>query len=565
MKIFRLYKNLLKSSPIVRTISWVLLFFGLILLFGTVSHNVQRKPIIQSISPLIGAPGDEMVIKGSGFGSTRGTSYVEIAGSKITSSAYKFWSESRIVLTLPSNVQDGLVLVGTFAGKSDPAFFANEVGIPVAVRMDIGSSIPIVTSVSHDSAEIGQIITITGSNFGSARGSSQIYFTANRDDISYTDALGSDKNGIYICANEIDFDYVSWNDSEISVRIPDGAATGSFFIDTTHGSSTSRKIAIKYPLGKKQYHNKRTYVVQIAADISNHVATQESTISLYIPKPVLSSFQPFAELNEVIPDPFIVDDPFDMIHKKQLNQIVNSKQRFSQTYIVSTYNVQNGINQLKVQEFKEKTSPFYSRYTSSDSCIQLENSAIQLLLDSICGNEKNPYKIANLIYNYFIENYKISNKVRVGDVSFLDLIRKKSGDAYDFTVLYTALCRQAGIPAVPIAGILVQDKSEVKPHWWSEIYFEGYGWFPVDVALGCGLEFTPFKPIENKKEFYFGNMDCQHIAFSRGFHQIKQSSLNSKTVYRPRTYALQSIWEESGDSTSSYSSLWNDPIILGIY
>lgn len=565
MKIFRLYKNLLKSSPIVRTISWVLLFFGLILLFGTVSHNVQRKPIIQSISPLIGAPGDEMVIKGSGFGSTRGTSYVEIAGSKITSSAYKFWSESRIVLTLPSNVQDGLVLVGTFAGKSDPAFFANEVGIPVAVRMDIGSSIPIVTSVSHDSAEIGQIITITGSNFGSARGSSQIYFTANRDDISYTDALGSDKNGIYICANEIDFDYVSWNDSEISVRIPDGAATGSFFIDTTHGSSSSRKIAIKYPLGKKQYHNKRTYVVQIAADISNHVATQESTISLYIPKPVLSSFQPFAELNEVIPDPFIVDDPFDMIHKKQLNQIVNSKQRFSQTYIVSTYNVQNGINQLKVQEFKEKTSPFYSRYTSSDSCIQLENSAIQLLLDSICGNEKNPYKIANLIYNYFIENYKISNKVRVGDVSFLDLIRKKSGDAYDFTVLYTALCRQAGIPAVPIAGILVQDKSEVKPHWWSEIYFEGYGWFPVDVALGCGLEFTPFKPIENKKEFYFGNMDCQHIAFSRGFHQIKQSSLNSKTVYRPRTYALQSIWEESGDSTSSYSSLWNDPIILGIY
>ena len=60
-------------------------------------------------------------------------------------------------------------------------------------------------------------------------------------------------------------------------------------------------------------------------------------------------------------------------------------------------------------------------------------------------------------------------------------------------------------------------------------------------------------------------MDSQHIAFSRGFHQIKQSALNSKIVYRPRTYALQSVWEEAGDATSSYSSLWNNPMILGIY
>ena len=183
----------------------------------------------------------------------------------------------------------------------------------------------------------------------------------------------------------------------------------------------------------------------------------------------------------------------------------------------------------------------------------------------MCGKEKNPYNVAKLVYNYFISNYEISDKVRTGDISFLDLIRRKKGDAYDFTVLYTALCRQACIPAVPVAGILVQDKSEVKPHWWTEIYFEGYGWFPVDVALACGLEFNPFKAIEDRQEFYFGNMDCQHIAFSRGFHQIKQSSLNSKIVYRPRTYALQSIWEEAGDATSSYSSLWNDPIILGIY
>lgn len=564
MSIISAYKHLLRKSPLVRTISWIVLVVGLVFFIRAVSHNVKRKPVIQTIDPLIGYPGDEMVVSGSGFGSSRGTSYVEIAGSKITSSAYKTWSDSRITLILPSNVQDGLVVVGTSAGRSEPAFFANEVGIPVAVRMDPGTSVPVISSVSHESAVTGQTITINGSNFGSARGISEIYFTANRDDVANYEDSG-DRAGTFIAASESDFDYISWNDSEITVRVPDGAASGSFYIETNHGSSGTKKINITHPAGKKQYENRRTYVIQVAADISNHVSTQESSISLYIPKPVVSSFQPYAELNEVYPDPFIVDDPFDMIHKKQLNQIVNNKQRFSQTYVVSSYNVKGNINSAKVAGYKDKTGAFYTRYTSSDSCVQLESTAIGLLLETISGKEKNPCKIAKLIYDYFIENYEISDKVRTGDISFLDLIRRKKGDAYDFAVLFTALCRQAGIPAVPVAGILVQDKSVVTPHWWTEIYFEGYGWFPVDVALACGLEFTPFKQIEDVKEFYFGNMDCQHVAFSRGFHQIKQSSLNSKIVYRPRTYALQSIWEEAGDATSSYSSLWNNPIILGIY
>lgn len=565
MNIVDSYKTLLRKSPLVRTVSWIVLLAGLVFFIRAISHNVKRKPNIQSINPLIGAPGDEMVITGSGFGTSRGTSYVEIAGSKVTSSAYKTWTDSRIAFILPSNVQDGLVIVGTSAGRSEPAFFANEIGIPVAVRMDPGTSVPAIASVSDDTVVTGQIITITGSNFGSARGMSEIYFTANRDDLANYAEDSGDRTRSFIAASDSDFDYVSWTDSEISVRVPDGAATGSFYIETNHGSSGAKKLTVEHPCGKKQYENRRTYVIQVAADISNHVASQESSITLYIPKPVLSSFQPYAELNEVYPDPFIVDDPFDMIHKKQLNQIANSKQRFSQTYVVSSYNVKGNINESKILPYKDKTSAFYTRYTVSDSCVQLENSAISLLLNTIAGKEKNPCKIARLVYNYFVDNYKITDKVRTGDISFLDLIRRRDGDAYDFTVLFTALCRQAGIPAVPVAGVLVQDKSVVTPHWWTELYFEGYGWFPVDVSLACGLNFTPFRPVEDVREFYFGNMDCQHIAFSRGFHQIKQSSLTSKIVYRPRTYALQSIWEEAGDATSSYSSLWNNPIILGIY
>ena len=113
MNIFKSYKNLLRRSPLARTLSWIILLAGIAVFFKAVSHNVKRKPFIQSITPLIGYPGDEMVITGTGFGTAKGTSYVEIAGSKITSSAYKTWTDSKIAFTLPSNVQDGLVIVAT--------------------------------------------------------------------------------------------------------------------------------------------------------------------------------------------------------------------------------------------------------------------------------------------------------------------------------------------------------------------------------------------------------------------------------------------------------------------
>ena len=542
MAILKSYANLLRSSPLARTISWIIVVASAIFILGILGRNVKRKPVIDSITPMIGSPGDEMTIEGSGFGDSRGTSSVEIAGSKITASGYSLWSDKKIKFIIPSNAQDGLVIVGTSAGKSEPAFFANENGIPVAAITSPVTSVPVIASISAESAVTGQTITIRGTNFGPSKGKSKIYFTANRDETSSLHSSeqneNQDKNNIFIPASETDFDYIAWTDSEISVKIPDGASSGSIFIETPHGTSAAKKINVNFPYGKKQYSNRRTYVIQIAADISNHVASQESSILLYIPKPAVSSFQPFVELNEVYPEPFIIDDTFDIIHNKQLN---------------------------KMGQYKDKGGILYTKNTSADACVPSDSKAVSSLLETIVGREKNPYRQAKLIYDFMTENYEVSEKIRTGNISPLDLIRRKKGDAYDFAILYTALCRATGIPSVPVAGILAQDKSNVTPHWWTEIYFEGYGWLPVDISLGAGLSFSSFIEIADPKEFYFGNLDNQHIAFSRGWHQIKQSSLNSKIVYRPRTYALQSLWEEAGDKTSSYSFLWNNPVIQGIY
>ena len=129
----------------------------------------------------------------------------------------------------------------------------------------------------------------------------------------------------------------------------------------------------------------------------------------------------------------------------------------------------------------------------------------------------------------------------------------------------TSLLRSLKIPAKIMSGVLVDSDLKTRNHWWNEFYIENFGWIPVDLALGAGLEYSYFHHSEDKEKYYFGNLDSQHVLFSSDWNVIKPSLSNNKIVYRPRSYALQNIWEESTDGTDSYSSFWNNPVVLGVY
>ena len=79
------------------------------------------------------------------------------------------------------------------------------------------------------------------------------------------------------------------------------------------------------------------------------------------------------------------------------------------------------------------------------------------------------------------------------------------------------------------------------------------------------MEFKAFQGEPNSGKYFFGNIDAQRVAFSFAYKAIKQSLLSNKTVSMPRSFALQSIWEESTADVESYSSYWIVPAVLGIY
>ena len=533
-----------------------------------ITMRMRRKPVIEKLDPPIGAPGDLVVIKGKHFGSIKNEGYVEFAGSKLTASSYISWTDTEIKVVLPANVGDGLVFVGTKTSRSEPSFFTNEREIPVAVRPKAQTVVPFIASISNAFPAVGDSIVIFGKNFGDTHDAADVYFTTeretppNRSVLSYeTGAVGT----MYIPASKSDLDYESWSDTEIRVRVPDGAASGSLYVETPAGRSAPQKLLIDSRAGSKTYGKQRTYIMQLAADINDVETKQPATIRFYFPRPVLTAAQPFAELTECEPEPAIVDYQNTIVHQLQATKGPSpAKRRFSQNFVVSVYEVKSAVQPKYIRPYDDMNKALYASATRADKFIPSDDRAVTNLAAAIVGKETNPYVKAKLIYTYMLDNYKLRDAASKPELP-LNLIKSKRGDAYCFALLYTALLRAGGIPALTECGVLVDRNLHTRNHWWCEFYLHGVGWIPADTALGAGLSYEGWSETGDARNYYFGNLDPQHITFTRGINDLKPAAGNTKTVQHPRGYALQSVWEESSQDTVKYSSFWAAPAILGVY
>lgn len=564
---------ILRKYPTARWIAYVIVAVIIFFISAFITRTSKEVPVISYITPAVGTPGDVLVIHGDFFGNSKDTSYVEMSGNRLTESSYLSWENNEIKLIVPANIQDGLIYVVTQHARSNPDFFANESAIPVSMPENPMQTIPVVSTLSSSRLATGQLLVINGKNFGSSRENSNVFFSIKREDQNSESSLpqhlvqDNPYDG-YLPPSDLDYDYEYWSESEIRVRVPDGASDGYIYIETPKGRSKSQPFSIENKIGQKKYISHNTYLIQVGANISNIVAGSENTaITIHMPHPVITAAQPTAKMVETMPEPILWNYRNTSIFQTPYSQFPAEKEslNYTQDFVVAAYSVENKINPDNVRAFSERSRMLCKTYTKTDEIVPADVKEIRDALPEMISNVKNPYRQAELIYNYFTEKYKILNKTRQNTGNPLDMLKTKRGDAYDFAILYTAFLRTCGIPARPVSGILVDGNKVSKNHWWCEFYIENYGWIPVDPAIGAGLEFKSFQLIQNPKSFYFGNIDSQHIAFSVNWNSIKQAMFESKAVSMQRNYALQSIWEESSNDIRSYSSFWKTPVVMGIY
>jgi len=122
------------------------------------------------------------------------------------------------------------------------------------------------------------------------------------------------------------------------------------------------------------------------------------------------------------------------------------------------------------------TQPIANLWESDDSTIN--NKALGLI-----AGKSNIYDQAQAIFD-FVKNYLTYQEYAV-DHSAIWAYNNRVGDCSEFTHLFSALCRAAGIPTRFVSGYGYNPQKgsnlAAHGHAWAFIYLPGVGWTPMDL------------------------------------------------------------------------------------
>lgn len=169
---------------------------------NSVAFAHLSMPIVHGVDPDFGTFGTEAVISGSGFGSTQSLWSVMFNGVE---AQVIEWLDNEIRTHIPDNCTSGDLTIEGFGIRSEP--------VPFQV---FG-----ITSVAPEWTIAGDTISITGTGFGDAQGSS------------------------YVVVSEVVANVVSWSGSLIRVETPEDVSSGELHVYLNGLGSNAAYIEVK--------------------------------------------------------------------------------------------------------------------------------------------------------------------------------------------------------------------------------------------------------------------------------------------------------------------------------
>lgn len=190
-------------------------------------------------------------------------------------------------------------------------------------------------------------------------------------------------------------------------------------------------------------------------------------------------------------------------------------------FIYTCYEVNYDIEPKQITAY-DKDDSEYMLFTRSEKYLEANDLEIMETAKSLAGDETNPCVVANSIYEWVIDHMTYQLLEDLGGAKFA--FENGYGECVDYSALFVALCRAAGIPARPVIGRWATFTGGTWDwHGWAEFYLPGYGWIPVDPTVG---------DIPGKREDYFGRLDNKRLIFNKQYN----------IVLHPRPYFIASEW-----------------------
>jgi hypothetical protein len=443
------------------------------------------------------------------------------------------------------------------SGSSNGVLFANRDFLPVVLDSPTSPGQPFVAELQPSSGAVGDRIVVLGKNFGLQRDASNGLFTSL---VAGRSPAGAERGARVIAASEYDLDYETWADTEIVMRVPDGAATGNFAIFTDKGLSNEVFFEVTGKVGTKRVHSPLTYSVTYTVAISNISAGGANDLYLWVPQVWLAPEQREIRLVAEEPAPLYVDVGGVSVFRLR-NLVTGGVYSVSQHYIFDRYAIETVVNPRRVIGY-DTSSRLYADFTAPDALIPAAERSIVERAAALIRGESNPWQRARVLYDF------VRARIQYGDTRGGDAVAalaERSGDSLDMAIAYVALLRAANVPARPVAGYLVEDSDSALRHFWAEFFLHGFGWLPVDPALGGGARIIELAADIDAANFFFGNLDNRHLAFSKGVVETEQLTATGRTVRRAATADLQLHHEEASGELQAYSSRWGTLEVVGVY
>jgi len=515
----------------------------------------EGKPVISELYPNVVNIGDTMEIKGRNFGKSRESSKILISSYDLLSKYIVSWSETLIKIQIPEKTSSGLIYIETDRGMSEPVVIVLQENVPFIGTGAYLPGLPFIESIDPYSSGTGARITIKGHNFGYSRNNSKLLFSTEisreRDSLNGDTIL---ENFVEVSDGEI----INWENKEIVFYLPEFIASGDVYILTESGYSNAAYFEQVLDESNILFREKKTYMLNQTVRLKT-ITDENTSVNVWFASPVKSLFQ--RNITTLTNSQWLSSRPCSNVSLYKIQMVEEeTSNNISQNTIVDVFEQNYSVSQLELNDSYDTKSPIYNNYTISTELIPSSRARVKNVAASITRRKGSPFNKAKAIYEYVLARLTYADSVEVHSPDLV--IDSQIGDAEAYSLLFSALARSSGIPARPVTGLLVDSEKNMKYHWWVEFFIQDFGWFPLDPALADGM---PWKSdIENHVEYYWGNIDNQHITFSRGEKHIPRLFPDG-IVYSNNNYELLSQSAETNSEIIDLRSIKSDVRINAIY
>lgn len=196
-----------------------------------------------------------------------------------------------------------------------------------------------------------------------------------------------------------------------------------------------------------------------------------------------------------------------------------------------------------------KNSEIYKQYTAEQPPHIAFTPQIKSLADKIVGNETNPVKIVKKLYDWIDNNIIWSGALEYSTMPNIPkyVLNNDKGDCGMQTLLFISMARYKGIPVKWQSGWMLHPDA-VNLHDWSEVYYQGIGWVPLDMSFGRQQSSN-----YALRYFYMSGMDAYRLIVN---DKISAEFSPQKTFLRSETVDFQRGEVES-ETENLYFDKWN--------